>query len=255
MCTNLSVHGQVWGLAFEHGYSITNISCLPSGKESNCVCRLSDLTMLAAQVAASWPKSYGLVLNHFLVWLCVCSSTHHSPSKGTLLYFHQAMNQSRLKKCTTACLSSLTGTIAPHDLHLLILSSLELILASFLLRIHPNTDVPEATTSLQVLGVAFDHGYSPRNNNNNNHPWERLVPPAPLRVLCLQGIQTNNPKIDQPQEPYVNSRQNGTLNLTDNAPFFLCQGLQLLSRDIWLSISTENMQLRKLNCCISQISF
>ncbi len=109
------------------------------------------------------------------------------------------MNQSRLKNCKTACLSSLTGTIAPHDLHLLILSSLELILASFLLRIHPNTAAPEATTRLQVLGVAFDHGYSPfcnNNNNNNYHPRESLVPPAPFRELCLQGIQANNPKID-----------------------------------------------------------
>lgn len=121
------------------------------------------------------------------------------------------MNHSRLKNCTTACLSSLTGTIAPHDLHLLILSSLELILASFFLRIHPNTAVPEATTRLQVLGVAFDHGYSP-SCNNNNHPRESPVPPAPLRVLCLQGIQSNNPKIDQPQDPYVDWRQNGTLN-------------------------------------------
>ncbi|KAH9554906.1 hypothetical protein CY35_08G087000 [Sphagnum magellanicum] len=52
---------------------------------------------------------------------------------------------------------------------------------------------------LQVLRVAFDHGYSP-SCNNNNHPRESPVLPAPLRVLCLQGIQANNLKIDQPQD-------------------------------------------------------
>ncbi len=166
------------------------------------------------------------------------------------------MNLSRLKNCTTACLSSLTGTIAPHDLHLLILSSLELILASFLLRIHPNTAVPEATTRPQVLGVAFDHGYSPScNNNNNNHPWESPVSPAPLRVLCLQGIQANNPKIDQPQDPYVNWRQNGTLNWLIMLRSFYAKVRNCCPETFWLSISTENLQLRKLNCCISQISF
>jgi hypothetical protein len=106
------------------------------------------------------------------------------------------------------------------------------------------------------LGVAFDHGYSPScNNNNNNHPWESPVSPAPLRVLCLQGIQANNPKIDQPQDPYVNWRQNGTLNWLIMLRSFYAKVRNCCPETFWLSISTENLQLRKLNCCISQISF
>ncbi len=166
------------------------------------------------------------------------------------------MNQSRLKNCTTACLSSLTGTIAPHDLHLLILSSLELILASFLLRIHPNAAVPEATTRLQVLGVAFDHGYSPScNNNNNNHPWESPSVPSSIDSTLLARDSSQQPQDRSTTRFICKLEAKWNSKLTDNALFFLCQGSQLLSRDIWLSISTENLQLRKLNCCISQISF